>query len=122
LFSPYTKADFSDEMAAFITKEAYEMSKTKEIVLFGTGKVFQDLFSYFVDSLGPKLIGVSDNDSNKWGTKINGLECISPKQLSREVGIIVLTSYGIMAEIIAGLESQGLNNAKPFIRPIFETI
>ena len=118
LFSPYVKADFPSEISDFITHEAYEMGK--KTVLFGTGKVFEDISSYFIVKLGNNLSGVSDNDPQKWNKMFNGLKCIPPEQLPKDIGIIVLTAYSIMPEIIAGLKNRGFSNIKPFISPVFK--
>lgn len=82
------------------------------IVIFGTGKICQRLKKNFQDDL--EIIAYLDNDSSKWGHKLDGVKIVSPQKICNYDYdfIIVLSAY--QTEMIAQLKSIGVPDKKIF--------
>lgn len=68
--------------------------KSKECVLFGTGEVFFRVIDV-VKNCDIEIKYVVDNDSMKWGTKIEGYKIKAPRELVHERNLIIF----VMTEI-----------------------
>jgi len=99
------KEDFLQEQDKEIIRVLAESSR---ICVFGIGKLFRDHFWYehWNDGLNATLL--SDNNSNTWGTEINGLKCVSPNELKQEDCVVVFVKKG--DEIIKQLKEMGIEN------------
>lgn len=89
----------------------------KEIVLFGTGKYFDNYIKAH-DDLENILFAV-DNDEEKWGTRKLGLEIKSPKEL-RELpkeSFYVVVCMAHYEEAFAQLDEMGITDVQ-FYKPI----
>lgn len=84
--------------------------QAKEICIFGAGKLFQDNYcqSSWHDVIPAEFI--LDNDENKYGKVIGGLECMPPDKIKGNAEILVITYCMDDAAIRKQLISQGNTN------------
>lgn len=85
--------------------------KRKRVVLFGTGNVYCTFMQvYNKDKI--EIVGLSDNDSSKWNTKIDGIDVFEPNKIINidPDMIIVTTVYD--TEIREQLMKLGIENEK----------
>ncbi len=82
------------------------------VVIFGTGKKYQRLRDKIKKDL--EIVVFLDNDSSKWGHKLDGVEIVSPQEIyNYEYDfIIVLSVY--QTEMITQLKSIGVSGKKIF--------
>ena len=98
--------EFDDVYANILQKKSY--------YLFGAGDYGRQFYSVFKDEI--KITSYIDNASDKHGTYINGLMCLSLEQvtLASDIGIIVTMSQIARSEPIAQLQSMGLIRNKDY--------
>ncbi|WP_248929430.1 glycosyltransferase [Paenibacillus hamazuiensis] len=60
-----------------------------QIAIFGTGQLGRHVGSYLMNR-GMQIIHYIDNDSNKWGSDIDGITVISPNQISGVSGLSII--------------------------------
>lgn len=64
-----------------------DVDLSKDICLFGLGAYFMDHKEIW-NRFDIKLL--CDNDQKKWGTEINGVKCVSPKELQQYKNMLVI--------------------------------
>ena len=86
------------------------VQKTKYLCLFGAGNAGES-YKADLNRQGMTVDFYCDNDMKKWGTKINGVPCISPSELElllEQVTILISTQY--CREIHEQLSLLGFGN------------
>jgi CDP-glycerol glycerophosphotransferase (TagB/SpsB family) len=53
----------------------------KNIIIFGTGFLFNKIMSFFQFPTNCHIIALSDNDAAKWGQVYNGIKIVSPNRI-----------------------------------------
>ncbi|WP_394884626.1 nucleoside-diphosphate sugar epimerase/dehydratase [Clostridium butyricum] len=83
----------------------------QDIIIFGAST----RGVYVLDKLKDKynVVAFTDNDSNKWGNKIQGIEIINPKELINKDNMIIIASQ-YYKEIIKQLQEMKLYNFKRY--------
>jgi FlaA1/EpsC-like NDP-sugar epimerase len=79
---PYTDGFCGQRMADDIycgLTEAESPAKTR-VILFGTGMVFSSVCNYPLRE-DIEVVAISDNNSKKWGTEINGYKVVPPYEI-----------------------------------------
>lgn len=84
----------------------------KSIVLFGASNLGQAAFLLLKDRY--QVVNYCDNDCNKWGSVMNGVEIIPPAKLAAmpDMHIIITSSY--VSEISGQLKEMGIFNFSVF--------
>lgn len=104
--------------------DAYaNMAKKKKFYLYGAGDYGRQFFPLFKDEIN--IEAYIDNDTNKQGTYINGLICLSLEQVTMtdDTGIIVTMSQIARSHPIAKLQRGGaVRNQDYFIIEDFISI
>ncbi len=81
------------------------------IYLFGSGKIFKELFPIIQKDYS--VISVADNNSEKWGDTIEGVQIIDPMEIISASDRIFLTvGWGTCVEIILQLEEMGIDKSR----------
>lgn len=76
-----------------IKEMRYLLKDKKNILLFGSGSRGQEVASY-LDLQGIKVLCFADNNSNKWGTRINGIEIKAPEDVDYSiVDAVIISPY-----------------------------
>lgn len=86
-------------------------AKADNVCVFGLGKLFREHFfqEYWAEGLGVSFF--SDNDEKLWGTKINGISCLKPEEMTNYSDLlVVLFVKQFCHEIIEQLNSLGVYN------------
>ena len=96
--------------------DQYKESKQREpIAIFGAGGIGHDAVSYCAE----KCIAVSciaDNNSDLWGSYINGIEVVSPETLKDRNAPLILVSSNFYHEMASQLDEYGLERYLSFFR------
>lgn len=94
----------------------FEDVKGKKIILFGSGKMFEDYMQKWGGRYRPAFL--VDNDENKWGRKRMGLEIKSPQSIFdvpvEKRRLIICSFY--YKEIQKQLEEMGINDYRVYIQ------
>lgn len=80
---------YDDKLLALLTN-----TENRKFVIWGTGKCADELVEKY--GLKDGIIGYIDNNSKRWGEKINGIKVISPKEIVNikdKKYIIIASSY-----------------------------
>lgn len=83
-----------------------ESVQNKRIICFGAGKFFYNVKG-FLDSENLKIWKLVDNDKEKWGKKIDGLEVLQPKKLlnfEKHSYVVLISSRNFAKEIEMQIE------------------
>ncbi len=91
-------------------EDELKLISEKNIVLFGSGKMFDNYMKEYANSYPPDL--VFDNNDRVWGTTKHGVMICNPKEietLDMENTVFIITS-GYFEEIKLQLESFGAKN------------
>lgn len=110
-FRPYT--DYLQ-----LLSNTFEGAKGKEIILFGSGLMFEDYMKKYGDKFKPSFI--VDNDENKWGRKRMGIDIKSPKEILDvpvDKRFVIICSY-YYKEIAPQLEKMGINKYKVYVQEL----
>jgi len=90
----------------------FDKNKKMHIVLFGGAETAAMVIQAIHNFPNVELVGIVDNDPQKWGTKLEGLEISPPKSLSAiNPDAIVIASFAKQNEIfesIRHLEAKGI--------------
>lgn len=96
----------------------FEDVKGKKIILFGSGKMFEDYMQKWGARYRPAFL--VDNDENKWGRRRMGLEIKSPKSIfevpEKERRLIICSFY--YKEIQKQLEDMGINDYRIYVQHV----
>lgn len=84
----------------------------KNIVLFGASKLGMLAYHILKDSYN--ILYYCDNDSEKWGKRVSGVEVISPTQLKKLTNIDVIITSSYYCEIGDQLQNLGIFSYKSF--------
>ena len=83
------------------------------IIIFGCGFVGQKAYDYLNNEYN--IIAYADNDSNKWGNRINGIEVVSPRQIDSCSNYTVIIAVAKEEDVIvAQLRQIGFSSIKLF--------
>lgn len=96
----------------------FEGCRNKEIILFGSGMMFEDYMQKYGGKYKPKFI--VDNDKNKWGRKRMGIEIEAPEKLlsiPTEKRHIIICSY-YYKEISKQLDEMGITDYKVYVQKV----
>lgn len=110
-FRPYT--DYLE-----LLTDTFKGAKGKEIILFGTGLMFEDYMKKYGDQYKPAFL--VDNDENKWGRKRMGMDIKDPKailEIPADKRFLIICSY-YYKEIIPKLESMGIKEYKVYVQEL----
>ncbi len=84
-----------------------DVMEAERIIIFGASGGGRRAIK-ILEELGKKPMYFVDNDSSKWGGKVEGIKVLSPSELKRiDFDIIVVASSIGEAEIISQLEEMG---------------
>ena len=96
----------------------FEDIKGKQIILFGSGKMFEDYMQKWGSRYRPAFL--VDNDENKWGRKRMGLEIKSPKSIfdvpAEKRRLIICSFY--YKEIQKQLQEMGINDYRIYVQHV----
>lgn len=96
----------------------FEDVKGKQIILFGSGKMFEDYMQKWGTRYRPAFL--VDNDENKWGRKRMGLEIKTPKcilEVPDEKRRLIICSF-YYKEIQKQLEEMGINDYRIYVQHV----
>jgi len=86
-------------------------AKKTVTIIFGAGATGESLLPQYEDD--HNVVAFLDNDEKKWGKKIEGIEILSPKEISRlEYDIIVIGTYLGGEIVIKQLVDMGVPRGK----------
>lgn len=91
----------------------------REIVVFGTGKVGREALPFLEREF--HILFWVDNNENKWGDEIEGIEIKSPKEILQQDCDIVITSIKYASEIAEQLQRMGVVSEKIYFCRRFQT-
>jgi len=88
-----------------------DLKSFNDVVLFGAQNLGLKFLDYF-KKIGVEISFFSDNDQNKWGKKIHGIEVIPPTKIKGNQIVIITSQY--LKEIYYQLEEQDLKQIIPY--------
>lgn len=94
----------------------FEDIKGKDIILWGSGLMFEDYMQKYGAKYRPAFL--VDNDSNKWERHRMGIEICNPKkllELPKDKYKLIICSY-YYKEISKQLEEMGVHNYKVYVQ------
>ena len=94
----------------------FEDAKGKQIILWGSGFMFEDYMKKYGDKYRPAFL--VDNDKNKWGRSRMGIEIKEPRELMKvpeEKRKLIICSY-YYKEIAKQLEDMGIKEYKVYVQ------
>ena len=90
-----------------------ELTDNRNLVFFGGGSFCKIAIEYF-SSNGIKAKYIIDNNSQKWGMKINDIPIVSPEYLNKDQMYVIITSMQ-PREISEQLESFNFNDKLDYL-------
>ncbi|MGP1586919.1 MAG: glycosyltransferase family 4 protein [Treponemataceae bacterium] len=88
-----------------------------KLIIFGTGNIYKNTKNLLKDDI--EIVALVDNNSNLWGTSLDGYNIYSPKDLSAlAYDFIFISTLKFESEIIKQLFSLGIKKEK--IIPFYE--
>ena len=98
-----------------------QRSKNKKVVIWGTGNVCSWFEKEYKNEENVDFFGYIDSDRMKWGKKRNGINILSPAEISpEEYYVIVATNYENFIEIQKELEYAGYTDEYVYFRRLTE--
>lgn len=91
----------------------------KSIVIFGASNYGKKALNILKEDY--KILFFSDNDPDKWGKKIDGVEVINPLYLKELTNVEIIIASSFTEEILLQLQKLGISEVKVFkynIEPI----
>ncbi len=96
--------------------DTFEDAKGKQIILFGSGMMFEDYMKKYGDKYHPAFL--VDNDENKWGRCRMGLEIRKPEAIhavpAEKRHLIICSFY--YREIAEQLQQMGIPDYKVYVQ------
>ncbi len=96
--------------------DTFEGAKGKQIILFGSGMMFEDYMKKYGDRYRPSFL--VDNDGNKWGRSRMGILIKEPKAVcevpAQKRHLIICSFY--YREIAAQLDEMGVRDYKVYVQ------
>lgn len=102
-----------EEQKLITNKEKYDLKiklgleNTKEIYIFGAGQVGKEALE-MLKMYGVNIAAFVDNDKEKQGTKIEGIECKSIVELENKKNALFIVAMMNMDEVLAQLKNLGV--------------
>ena len=103
------RMDYPQEEYDRLFNNIFKGADNKKIYLFGSGKYAEK----FIEQFGRyyKIVGILDNNSDKWGTTLNGIKIISPEQLKTvDVPYKVFICIKFFEDVLEQLKSMGVSD------------
>jgi len=90
------KEDIYNSLAA---EQCDDIEKKQKLILFGTGFMYQRVLEYFDMPNSCEIVALSDNNRDKWGCSLNGVQIIPPESI-REVDFdkVVIMVNALLSE------------------------
>ncbi len=87
----------------------------KKIAIWGSGDYGKMAIRYFL-SKNVKIECIVDNDKNKWGTKVNGIEIVSPGIFleMQDIHLYIAVNVSIIKDIETQCDEMGIKNYEAF--------
>lgn len=96
--------------------DTFQDAKGKQIILFGSGMMFEDYMKKYGDKYRPAFL--VDNDENKWGRSRMGLEIRKPEEIldvpEKKRHLIICSFY--YREIAEQLQQMGIHGYKVYVQ------
>lgn len=96
----------------------FDGAKGKQIILFGSGKMFEDYMNKYGSRYRPSFL--VDNDETKWGRKRMGIEIKKPEailEVPQTKRKLIICSY-YYREITQQLDKMGIHDYKVYIQKL----
>lgn len=101
------RMDYSQEEFSRLFENIFSNVYSKKCYIFGSGRFaqrFLDIYGAYLD-----IAGIIDNNSDKWGQKLNGIEILSPNDIEKEktnCKVIICIKY--YEEVLEQLKELGV--------------
>lgn len=107
------RMDYSQEEYNRLFVDIFKNIGGKKIYIFGSGryaKKFLERFSGYY-----QIAGIVDNDKERWGKNLNGIEICSPKILEKLGGAYkVIVCIKMFEDVVKQLEEMGVKNVSVY--------
>lgn len=101
------RMDYSQEAYEKLFTNIFKGIGSKQIYLFGSGRYARKFLEQFGDSY--EIVGIIDNDKDKWGEFLMGVEIYPPSILSQiDLPYKVIICVKFFEDILAQLERMGV--------------
>lgn len=107
------RMDYTQEEYDRLFNNIFKGADNKQIYLFGSGKYAEQFIEQFVQYY--KIVGILDNNSEKWGADLNGIPIMSPEQLRHvDVPYKVFICIKYFEDVLAQLKSMEVRDISIF--------
>lgn len=117
------RMDYTQEEYDRLFTNIFRNVNGKKIFLFGSGRFAEQFVKQFQDCC--EIAGIVDNNSEKWGTKLEGIEICSPMELkAQQAAFKVFICIKFFDEVLEQLRDMGIreisvyNPALEYDRPL----
>lgn len=113
LVSNRHRMDYTQEEYDRLFNNIFKGADNKSIYLFGSGKYAEQFIERFGKNY--KIAGILDNNRQKWGTVLNDIPIMSPKQLSKvDVPYKVFICIKFFEDVLAQLKEMEVRDISIF--------